>query len=351
MPVLNPQALIQNRVDALRAFHASTNQPRAELDVSGGVDSAVMLGLLAQALGGDNITAIWIGIDSSEDSLLRAREAAEAFKVKLIEFDATSLFHHLVDSLEDAVDTASGDPSGQSMYDIRERVRLDPTILGSIRSTLRAPIGRAVNRLSGGGIRHGTGNECEDRVLRFYQKGGDGEVDTNPIAMLSKGEVFQLARALEVPQSILHARPSPDLWGTGGEHSDEAEIRGYLGLEGCGETMYSYIGDYGAYTSVGMVERLSRFCDTLLPGATGSSYGEALFRDDASERGLDFLVSCHDSNPALRGLGEDITRKLLLGARRVEKITRHKMNPAIPTLGDRAEMLVAGILTNTLPVL
>ena len=71
---------------------------------------------------------------------------------------------------------------------------------------------------AGGGIRHGTGNECEDRFLRFYQKGGDGEVDTNPIAMLSKGEVFQLARGLGVPQRVLQALPSPDLWGVGEQH-------------------------------------------------------------------------------------------------------------------------------------
>ena len=43
--------------------------------------------------------------------------------------------------------------------------------------------------MTGNGLRHGTGNECEDRWLRFYQKGGDGEVDSNPIAMLSKGGI------------------------------------------------------------------------------------------------------------------------------------------------------------------
>jgi NH3-dependent NAD+ synthetase len=113
--------------------------------------------------------------------------------------------------------------AGYDRKEIQDRMKGDPTIMGSIRSTLRAPWGRAANRLSGGGIRHGTGNEDEDRVLRFYQKGGDGEVDSNPISMLSKGEVFQLGIALGVPRSILSARPSPDLWGVGEEHNDEED--------------------------------------------------------------------------------------------------------------------------------
>lgn len=344
MPVLNSFSLIANRVEAIADFHTATGQPRAELDVSGGVDSAVMLGLLSRALGPENVTAIWIGIHSSPDSLLRAREAAQVFGVNLIEYDASDLFEQLVDTLEAALaDDAA----------VHRRTLADPTIYGSIRSTLRAPIGRAANRLSGGGIRHGTGNEDEDRVLRFYQKGGDGEVDTNPIAMLSKGEVFQLARALGVPTSILRARPSPDLWGEETEHTDEDEIKSYLGLQAYSGTMYSYVGDDGAYTHVGLVERLSRFCDTPLTSVVGNlrSYGDALFLDDASERGIDFLVSCHASNPALRGVGEDLTRKLLTAARRIEAQTRHKMNPAIPMLGSRADLLRANILTDILPVL
>lgn len=351
MPVLNPFALIENRVNAIRVFHKEANQPRAELDVSGGIDSAVMLGLLSEALGGGNVTAIWIGIDSSEASLLRAREVAETFKVKLIEYDATSLFHHLVEELQDAMDTASGDPNGQVLYDTRERVRLDSTILGSIRSTLRAPIGRAVNRLAGGGIRHGTGNEDEDRILRFYQKGGDGEVDTNPIAMLSKGEVFQLARAQGVPASILKARPSPDLWGTGDAHSDEEEIKSYLGLEGCEHTMYSYIDmATGAYVRVGLVERLSRFCDQEMPRSPGDAWRKVEDYLFAPEIDWTEFATAHGS-PHFQGIDKSLVSKLLASARKVEAATKHKMNPAIPMLGDRADLLRANILTNTLPAI
>jgi len=133
-----------------------------------------------------------------------------------------------------------------------ERIALDPTIVGYFKSTLRAPIGRFFNRLNGGGLRHGTGNECEDRFLRFYQKGGDGEVDTNPMEMLTKTEVFQMAwgisqrAACAKPNNILSDRPrvalmecfkelisikpSPDLWGTGDDHNDEDELKSWTGV-------------------------------------------------------------------------------------------------------------------------
>ena len=72
MPVLNPEALINNRVKAIRAYHESAGIQRAELDVSGGIDSAVMLMLLAEALGPDNVTAVYSSINSSRCRFVRS---------------------------------------------------------------------------------------------------------------------------------------------------------------------------------------------------------------------------------------------------------------------------------------
>ena len=245
MPVLDPQALVEERVSAIRRFHEDIGTQRAELDLSGGIDSATMLGLLARALGPSNVTAVYSSIHSSDASRDRARECAKAFGVSLVEIDLTETFDKLVADMRTCLIAA-----GHSEEDLDARVRKDPTILGSIRSCIRAPVGRGFNRLSGGGIRHGTGNECEDRWLRFYQKGGDGEVDTNPLAMLAKGEVYQLGRALEVPRTIIEAVPSPDLHGVGDKHNDEDEIRAMSGVD----WTYSRIDwDSGNYTRIGTI--------------------------------------------------------------------------------------------------
>jgi NAD+ synthase len=331
MPVLDPKALIEDRVSAIRRFHEDVGNPRAELDLSGGVDSAVMLGLLARALGPDKITTVYSSIHSSAGSRSRAKECAAAFGVRLIEMDLSKLFDHLIIDMRAAMLAAGHDADV-----LDARMRKDPTILGSIRSCLRAPVGRGFNRLSGGGIRHGTGNECEDRWLRFYQKGGDGEVDTNPIAMLAKGETYQLARAIEVPRSIIDALPSPDLHGVGEAHNDEDEIRAMSGVD----WTYSRIDwDSGEYSRVGTIEMLSRFLDR---------HPELTRPEALSESELDALARAGEP---IFGRSRAVVITFLESARALERMSRHKHNPNCPALGTRAALVDRKILTNDLPIL
>ncbi len=56
MPVVKPEALIDNRVEAIACYHAETGVDRAQLDISGGIDSAVMAGLLVSSLGPERVT-------------------------------------------------------------------------------------------------------------------------------------------------------------------------------------------------------------------------------------------------------------------------------------------------------
>ena len=329
MPVLDVDGLIQDRARALRAFHDRAGAERAELDVSGGIDSAVMLGLLARALGPASVTAVHTAIHSDPAALARSREAAEAFGVALIEMQLTATYEGLLEGMLAALQRA-----GYDRKEVLARMEFDPTVQGSLRSCLRAPVGRGFNRLTGGGIRHGTGNECEDRWLRFYQKGGDGEVDTNPIAMLTKGEVYQLARGLGVPRSIRTAVPTPDLWARGDRHTDEEELRGLTGVD----WTYSRVSpDTGEYTELGTIESLSRFLDG---GGEADLFGEE--RPDWESLGERAL-------PFFPGRGPEQVLGLLESARGIERASRHKMNPNLPALGDREALIAAGLLTNALP--
>ena len=58
----------------------------------------------------------------------------------------------------------------------------------------------------------GTGNYDEDGYLRYFCKAGDGTVDVQLIADLHKSQVFEVARELGVPKSIIAAPPTADLW-------------------------------------------------------------------------------------------------------------------------------------------
>lgn len=57
----------------------------------------------------------------------------------------------------------------------------------------------------------GTGNLSEATV-GYFTKWGDGAHDINPLANLTKREVYILAKYLGVPEVIINAKPSADLW-------------------------------------------------------------------------------------------------------------------------------------------
>ena len=53
----------------------------------------------------------------------------------------------------------------------------------------------------------GTGNLSE-RTVGYFTKWGDGANDFNPIAKLTKKEVYIVAKHLQVPYSIINKKPS-----------------------------------------------------------------------------------------------------------------------------------------------
>ena len=66
----------------------------------------------------------------------------------------------------------------------------------------------------------GTGNLAE-RTVGYFTKWGDGACDLNPLAMLTKQEIYALARNLEIPACIIGKKPSAGLWNG---QTDEEEL-------------------------------------------------------------------------------------------------------------------------------
>jgi len=67
----------------------------------------------------------------------------------------------------------------------------------------------------------GTGNKVEDFGVGFFTKYGDGGVDLSPIADLTKTEVYELAKELNIPQEIQDAAPTDGLWDDGRIDEDQ----------------------------------------------------------------------------------------------------------------------------------
>lgn len=346
MPVINLNGLIDNRIEAIKKYHESCGIKKAELDLSGGIDSAVMAVLLVKALNSENVLLVHTRIYTSSDQTGRAIRVAEALKAPFVNIDLSQIYDQLSNSMQKLLEEAvKKSVSGDEAYEIASRIALDDTIPGSIRSTLRAPVGRGFNRMFGGGIRHGTGNECEDRFLRYYQKGGDGEVDTNPIEMLSKTEVFQLAWGLgerfpevkEIMRELISVQPSADLWG-GRNQTDEGELKKLTGVE----LTYGRVNpETGEVVSIGTIERVARLVDNMLPDYNLPVLANYYLEGHKSV----FSSWVHDFFPETKFSYKQAV-KIIQAVVKMERITRHKANDNIPMLGTRRALLEQEILAN-----
>ena len=177
------------------------------IGVSGGVDSAVTSTLCAMT--GLDVMCLEMPIHQAESHVSRAQEHIEQLKkrfpnVQSTRIDLTPVFESFKSEIN-----LEGSASTVDMALANSRARLRMTTLYYYAGLL-------------GKLVAGTGNKVEDFGVGFYTKYGDGGVDLSPIADLLKSEVYDLGRALGIPQSILTAAPSDGLFGD--SRSDEDQI-------------------------------------------------------------------------------------------------------------------------------
>lgn len=162
---------------------------QAVLGLSGGIDSAVGMALLAEALGGEHVTAMAMpAAESHPDSLADAELVADTFDVDLLVCPIGGMI--------------------AAMYEGRKRV-----------SRLR--IGNAAARVrmmqlfdysqEHHALVIGTSNKTE-LLLGYGTWYGDLACAINPIGDLYKTQVRQLADFLGVPERVIAKPPSADLW-------------------------------------------------------------------------------------------------------------------------------------------
>jgi NAD+ synthase len=171
---------------------------RAVVNLSGGIDSAVSFALAAEALGPENVLAIRLPYKtSSADSLEHAQLLIDQFGSPSVTIPITQLVDPLIER----------DPM---MPDMRK---------GNIMARARMIVAYDQSETFKGLV-VGTGNKTEI-LLGYTTLYGDSACALNPIGDLYKTQVRQLARALQIPESIIAKPPSADLW-TG--QTDEGEL-------------------------------------------------------------------------------------------------------------------------------
>ena len=203
----------ERRIRFLAEYIQHTGTQGLVLGISGGVDSTVA-GRLCQlacervrAEGGDAaFVAIRLpyGVQKDEADANQAVAAIAADEVYTVNIKGA------VDGMWDACLAA-----GISIADER-----NDFVKGNVKARERM-----IAQYTVAGARNmlvvGT-DQAAEAVVGFFTKYGDGGVDLNPIADLTKTEVYEVGRALGVDEAILSAAPTDGLWGD--DRTDEDQI-------------------------------------------------------------------------------------------------------------------------------
>lgn len=191
----------------IKEYTTQNNQKGLVVGISGGIDSAVVSTLVAQT--GLPTLVIDMPIHQKKEQQQRGLQHIKWLEskyenVKSLSIDLTKTFDVLVKEVE------ANDKDYKTFLSLANtRARLRMTTLyyyAGIHKYLVV----------------GTGNKIEDFGVGFFTKYGDGGVDISPIADLMKSEVYQLAKELEIIDSIQQAVPTDGLWED--ERTDEDQM-------------------------------------------------------------------------------------------------------------------------------
>jgi NAD+ synthetase len=174
---------IRDEVQRRRGFE------RVVVGLSGGVDSALVATLAAEALGPDHVCALRMPYrQSSRDSLDHAQLVIDATRIRAETIDISAGVDGLCASLADPP---------------------DPRRLGNICARMRM-IALFDRSAALGALPLGTGNKSE-RLLGYFTWHADDSPPVNPLGDLFKTQIWALARHVGVPHVIVDKPATADL--------------------------------------------------------------------------------------------------------------------------------------------
>lgn len=198
----------------MRARVAAAGARGIALGLSGGIDSAVVLGLAMRAVPGQ-VAGVLLPCHSDPQDEADGRLAAEAFGIEPMRVDLGPAYDTLLRGLDAAMTKLPAEQRSPSAAGDPKTALITANLKPRLRMTSLYFVANSLNYLVAG-----TGNRSE-LAIGYFTKYGDGGVDMLPIGRLLKSEVRTIARELGVPQPIIDKAPSAGLW-LG--QTDEAEM-------------------------------------------------------------------------------------------------------------------------------
>jgi NAD+ synthase len=195
---LPPELAIDTRVarrvigEFIRGQLRQAGFERALLGLSGGIDSALVAYLVAEAIGADKLLCVLMPYrTSSPDSRADAEEVVKRL-------GAASELVDITPMVDGYFGTAAPDQEASTLRRGNFMARMRMAALYD-------------NSVTWGGLVVGTGNKTES-LIGYTTIFGDAACAFNPIGDLYKSQVRQVAADIGVPEAIIRKAPSADLW-------------------------------------------------------------------------------------------------------------------------------------------
>ncbi len=173
----------------IRAQLRQAGFERTVIGLSGGIDSALVAYLVAEAVGADGLLCVLMPYRTSSPA---SRGDAEEVVRRLGCASELVEITPMVEGFYGPATDASAVRRGNFMARMRMSVLYDRSV-------------------TWGGLVVGTGNKTE-ALIGYTTIFGDSACAFNPIGDLYKSQVRQLAAAIGVPDEIIRKAPSADLW-------------------------------------------------------------------------------------------------------------------------------------------
>jgi len=217
-------------VNFIRAEITRVGFARGILGLSGGIDSALVAGLAAEALGAQNVLGLIMPYRTSQpQSRADAERVAQKLGIETRVIEITPMVEPYLEKFVASPSTSSSSfdfaPStivqglrsgrGESAQDAAQIARRRGNVMARARMIALYDQSEEYRALV-----IGTSNKTE-ALLGYTTQFGDNAAAIQPIADLYKAQVRQLARVAGVPDEIIAKAPSADLWQG---QTDEGEL-------------------------------------------------------------------------------------------------------------------------------
>lgn len=201
MKDINPEETSKSIIEFIKKVFDKSNFSHAVIAMSGGIDSSVACALVVSALGKENVFPILLPYGK-----LNSGGTNDAFRVAgLLGIPKKNITEI---NIKDFVDNI-----------IEADHKMDLIRKGNIMARTRMIIlfDQAKKRRA---LVAGTENKSE-HLLGYFTRFGDEASDIEPLRNLYKTQVYQLAKFLNLPSSILTKEPTAGLWEN---QTDEGEF-------------------------------------------------------------------------------------------------------------------------------